>query len=571
MYNHIKFIPFAEQRLCRRTDMEELSESMQVVNTPSTAIAHAIELVKGKPGWDPDDNKFEMSKLLDESVWWSAWNDPTMLSHEAIDSDSDVLIALPQNILDRLEPDVRKQLLIEFLEERFPVMVEKAGKDNISAVVNGTDAAKQKQLLEYFQCVGMKMRGEDPSTGGLTIDPLRVDEVEGFVNAELTKQYVDDLSGELTPRAFADFAKTLKDHPTITPITSASVAEMKMELTVEKTQFATALQRGLITEPHLKTMTEKYQNMKKEQDDVVEKATALQQRMRSRIDVLKDKGLFESLGKNFKGLQTWQKGLIIGAGGYLLFRTLFRKDKSAFEKWVGTPIACVLGFYLLGGRKMVEGTGIGDGLEKVEGWFDTADKAPQKYGRFLMAEPELSESVLRTYTEFFTEVAGEDVGPEVEALGYISLVEMGTISSSFSLSDGAKGGTLNLRKGSPLIESIIQKYQASGEVKNIIRRLMSANVKLGDFMAHVYYLIGAAEHPRDHQKVEKARAGGSYDDIPDGEAREIYKRLANDGLILAKTKYANRNWFEVVGAIAKEPDVGWLEDKVDYVTDKMGL
>lgn len=535
------FTTMSEHRLCRFAGPDKLGEAAELAKQESNFKAQMVELGKSLPRTVPEP--VDVSQLLDDVNWRAAWENPATFSGlQAVVDVED-----PETLLRNFPPEKRKEFFIQYLQENFPqTAIDTNPRFAEILAASPADLATdpvRRHVLGFIE-MGRAMQNQ-PVMNIAGTSFADETELRATVSNELTMRYVDPATGALSPKAFPDFTKTMRTHPSFGPGVSSNPDALKTALSGEKTTFAAAVQSDVFSPEQLEALTSEHQAMVDEKQEPIRASSEAQRKVRTKIEEAEGRSIVEKLKSNFSDLEPWQKLAVLGAGVYLAYRAFFkRENRTGFDNFILFPGMGVLGFYLLGGRDVIRGTILDDGLKKVEG---LVNKGVKKVRGTVSDRPEVSEEQLETYATYFKEIAQEDLNGELEAMGYISNVPLGSIAESFSMSSDARGGALDLSTNAPLKKSLEKLYKSSGQLSAVMNKLRMYNVSLGDGMTHVFYMLGASEQPTEHRKLEELRDGRAYDDLPDGSVeRDIYRRLSEKGLLLAKTEYKDKSWFEVV-------------------------
>ncbi|HLC66896.1 MAG TPA: hypothetical protein VJK52_04610, partial [Candidatus Nanoarchaeia archaeon] len=496
------------------------------------------------------DPNADTKLLTDDSLWRKEWKTLGIYNRAR---DPTVEPTTPENLLKIFDPNSRKGFLLQYLQERFPKAADTF--PDFLLIKNYTpaqlDTADGIKAISSFMAMGEEMLNVHPA--GLMANVANT----GFAaQINLLKSVKEELKNlyrkgrGVTPRAFFDFAAAIDRDPEPRSVASSDPVNLWLILSndpEEKNTFAAALNPKyntladpIFTDKHLTVMTRAYQRRKMETGRVALDAVQGIRKVHDKIDVAEKRSFATKVLENYSNLETWQKLVMFGAVAGLTYWTFFKKrEKSGLVHYGAGALLAGSAFYLTGAREIFKGTVIDDVLTGVE-----------KQSRELFAGirshygPDLTNTEdLNQYAAFIQEMATEDVKNQVEAMGYISTIPLGKIATSFTLKNGAREGVLNLDRSSPLSREVQRLFGSTTQANKILSILKSNSADLSDAMAHAFYMIGAIEHKDDYREVEKARGAGRYDDIRDGtRGRELYERLAQEGVQLAESKYSEMSW-----------------------------
>ncbi|HLD08095.1 MAG TPA: hypothetical protein VJB60_03445 [Candidatus Peribacterales bacterium] len=495
--------------------------------------------------------------LTDHSLWREAWVVPATYTNP-IPLPGAQKIEDPATLLNHVDPESRKQFLIQYLKERFPKAAVDTDSDFLF-IKNSppADLALPDQIksISTFMAIGEEMNNVH-EVGTANIAPTRFatpDVLMNWAKQELKSMYRQGYG--FTARAFADFCATIDRDPTPRSVASSDPANLWLIIHGDRTPFAAALNPKyntptdpMFTKDELTQMTRNYQRKKLETGRVVLDSVESRRKVQNKIDVAEKRSFATKLLDNYSNLETWQKFAMLSAIAALTFWTFKKREKWGLVQYAVAPLLLGSAFYFTGARDMFKGTIIDDSLKPFEKGFRETFAWMRSDNN-----PDLTKTEdLDQYAVFVEEIATEEIKNQVEAMGYISTIPLKEIATSFTLKNGAREGTLNMDRSSPLSQEIQRLFGSTTQAHRIQSILKSNSADLGDAMAHVFYMIGGIEHKDDYREVEKARGAGRYDDIPDGtRARELYERLAQEGLHLAESKYGKMNWLEVVQTMVK--------------------
>ncbi len=488
-----------------------------------------------------------------DSHWRAAWETAGLYAPAAQTID----IATPTIFLRNLEPDVRKDILLQYLRERYPESIVRHASTFADIVAAPAPSLGTLHLasIQSFLVIGQEMEGYDASatvTAGNTAF-ADVPAMKETVRWELEKLYRRGRG--VTGKAYLDFVELMKSNPTVAQSVLAnpsSLASLVRPPPVPGggppagifSSFATAVVNGIFTADNLKSMTDQYRSSAVEKERLVQEAATERKKIKNRIDIMEKRNFAQKMIDYFQDAYPWAQWAI-GLGGAAATYLIWTKKYPM--TWIPKG-ATLLGGYLLG-RELARNTPLND-------IFRTAEEAVGKGKESIWGVPKVSvdsgDEELRTYTDFIQELATEEVTDQLEAMGYISTISLGSIADSFTLSSGARTGVLNLDKNSPIAREVYDRFQSSGQQGRIMSRLRSTNDDLSDAMAHAFFMLGALSYPDDFHAVEELRAGKPYDDLPDGSlGRQTYEWLTQEGLKIAKTEYRGVSWLDVVVRILK--------------------
>ena len=543
---------YREHRLCFQhlTPPDALNDGAdrlrESTNFTGRMMAWAKSL-EGKSGVSVDLKNFEL-----DSYWRNAWNTAGLYNPAGtptdINNDPPVPNA-PERFLLNLEPDVRKRLLLEYIQERYPETINRkkaAYEDIVRTDAHLLGDPAHMASIRTFTAVGDEMEGYDASgvADGVQSYFANPGELQLHLREELNHLYRRGYG--TTGRAYLDFMKvTYRDPPLAESVTADPVA-LKSVLKGGHTVFGRALEEGVFTDADLQMMTNNLRQSRVEKEQVVLQSAKERQKILDKIDVANGKNFVKKLTENFHEMDTWKKWAVAVVGGFAVYKIWTGNYPRIFKRPLQAATA-IMGFYFLGGREMIRGSTIEGVLlpveETVGTWFEGARKK-------LGITPNMTEDELRMYAAFIQDVATEDLNTQLEAMGYISKIGVDAISNSFTLENGARTGSLSLRNDSTLSRAVHTIFDPSKQSTSVLSKLRTNAGDLGDAMAHAFFVLGAIEYPDDFHVVEQLRAGRRYDDIPDGTlGRQTYEWLAQQGLELAKTTYAGQSWETIIHTI----------------------
>lgn len=495
-----------------------------------------------------------LSDFEKDNYWRAAWSKDDTVTDPLYSPSAKVGdIKDPESFLRNLAPQERKDILLQYLAERFPAAI--ASKRSVYETIVRMDAhllgsPAGTQAIETFLAIGDEMEGYDASVvaNGVRSHFANPGELLTHVRAELTNRYRRGFG--VTGRAFLDFAKATYRDPPLAETVTADPAALNSVLHGSNTVFARALKENIFTASDLSQMTNDLRQYRVDKENKMLQASKERRKMQNKIDVANSRNIVEKLVEGFENLDTWKRWTIAIVGSLAVYSIWAKKLPRVFA-WPLRTATVVAGFYFLGGRQMIKGTVLEGALLPFEEGLSTLfDDARKRLGM----TPDMTDDELRMYVSFIEDVATEQVNGQLEAMGYISKVPVDAIANSFTLLPKAKSGELNLKNDSLFSRDIEKRFGSTKQSRNILSKLSTNSADLGDAMAHAFFVLGAIEYPDDFHVVEQMRAGRRYDDIPDGIGRDTYVWLAQQGLKLAKTTYAGQSWETIIHTIlAKIP------------------
>lgn len=545
----------AESRLCFFDGNTELAKTSEVMKKGTTFEALMIDIARSLPLSDIDKNenkKTDVSTFGDKEAWMKAWTDTDFTTNGVplhIDS--------PFSFLQNLSVDQRKEIYIQYLQQNFP-----ATAVDTNPLFQALKAASPADLdTPEFQkkrksFLALEKEMHNTSASGMVSETNFNNETElkDATYEELLNKYIDPITDAFRDNAFEEFAQLRDKYPMLSTTILEDPSALELAIKSEKSPFVAALHLDVFDEGDLSEMNRIYNEKKKDQTQVVSEASKKQEAIKNRINANENKSFKEHIYEQFSGMDNWKKLLVIGLGSALVLRTVLKKDKKWYN-YLAMGGMGLAGFYLLGGRESVEGTVFGKGFAaaetQVKKGFNSLD-AKMSGLEGVSGHPEIKESDLQEYAKYFMETAKEDLGSEIESMGYLSGISIDRVAESFSLNAGGRGGVLNLDRNSPLSAEVNRMFSSAGG--KVLSKLKEKNAVLSDGMSHVFYMLGGSESVAEYKAVEETckDLGVTYDDIPDDDpARQKYEQLAIRGIELAKTKYKGKNWFDIISTLNK--------------------
>lgn len=543
-YHHHDQYSGIEHRLCFQhpappDDLNNGAERLRESTDFKARMMAWAKSLEGRLGVSVNLANFEK-----ESYWRAAWAN-AFIAKEAVPTD---VIDDPSQFLLNLNIDVRKDLLLQYIRERYPETIKRKPivYNNIASTPALDLAVHMKESIDTFLAIGDEMEGNDASAkaDGTHSDFANPAELQEHVRAELTTLYRRGYG--ITGRAYLDFTKAIyRDPPLADSVTSDPVA-LKGVLQNSHTSFERALKENIFTAAELKAMTDNLRQSTVQKEKVVLQATADRRKIQNKIEVEIGKNLVDKIWEDFRGMDTWKQWAIGILGGAVIYYGWTEK----YARWLKRPFqvtTALMGFYFLGGRELIRRTPLEGVMKPLE---DTARALFGKTGNMMGMTPDFTEDELRMYASFIQDVATEDLNGQLEAMGYISKIPVDAIANAFTPEDGGRTGTLSLQNDSPLSREVHKLFDYSKQSHRILGKLRGNSGDLSDAMAHAFFILGAIEYPDDFHAVEQVRGGRRYDDIPDGSlGRQTYEWLVQQGLELAKNKYAGQSWETVIQTI----------------------
>jgi hypothetical protein len=539
-----------EHRLCRQVDEEAaFQHSLDVLELASPFVAEMedrAKLVPQPPGEEPDTTLF-----TDDARWREAWKTDAVYDR---DPGAPTRIENPLTFLQNLDREERRRILIQYLEERLP-QTARASNAHFRTITDASVDFADATLINAAKAL-MEVRA------GVNNEAVAA-AAEADVKNELMHRYRRGYG--LSRQAYKDFSDFLRKNPDVREAISTDPSVMATLTQHHRTPLAAAFRYEVFTAKELQNMVNRFKADEIERERDTSRARVEVNALRDRMEVMSDRGLHEKVWENIKQMSAKEWIVAVGViGGYLWWLFKKRENEPGYITWqkrIVVPVIALVGAAVgigagaAAAKRVFRGSGLGEALKFPEGWSEvfgewTRDAARWGQGDSIVFE----ERRLQAFAEFVDRVADDEIKGQVEAMMCMSTIPLGTVAEAFVLDPGAKGGKLTL-PNSGLDRKIQEIYGGTNQVNRVRGLLVQHQEALGDSMAHVFYLLAALNNPSDHALVEQARGTRSYDDIPPGPARDTYEKLAQQGLQLAKTTYADQNWFETVANFVSRADV----------------
>lgn len=519
----------------------------------------------------------DIIKLNDDALWRKEWKDKNMYLRAAVPAPGASPVKEPSELLMRLTIEERVKLLQFYVQTHFPKL-QKTKKlwDHVKTLlaIKEIDAGRVIGDPEVWRTVQTLMAlGEEMQNGDATFEKQEthfatVKELREATGEQLRLRYKD--SSSLTSQAAWDFSHTMELHEGVAESTLADPLALSRLVQNDATPFAAALRydwelpekgKPIFTKDDLANLVRGWRESRNKTEETVANARREWQREQDAMMERNRQPFAEKMQENFAALPGWQKWTAVGAViAYFSLRASgkipLNKWFASFEKAIVIPGAVIGGFYLSGARKMLDNTVVGNWLWRAEQGIGEKMTGVLHRGDNVML---FEDRHLDLYASLIKDIAKDELKDQVVAMEYLSLLPLADIAACFTLKNHGRSGVLDVQLNSQLALAINESFPMEAQAQKARQLLakfgrMEGENSLGDTIAHVCYLLGAAEQPDVAAVVEKERAGRPYDSMPDGsEGRRQYEILANAGK-------------RILGTKQKDPTVGERLDPSKKVT-----